>query len=213
MMLKMIDNAVGTLWIVAAPSGGGKTSLVRALIQSLEGIVVSTSHTTRAPRPGEVDGADYFFVDDATFSRMVAEDAFVEHARVFQRAYGTSRAQIEARLRAGIDVVLDIDWQGAAQIKRLFANALSVFVLPPSLDTLRERLLQRQQDTETIIEQRMARARDELSHFHEFDYLIVNDVFEKAADELKTLVCAERLRCARQQVKEQKLLSFLMAAQ
>ena len=209
----MAENYAGTLFIVAAPSGGGKTSLVKKLLSELEHITVSVSHTTRKMRPGEVDGVDYFFLDDKEFMGMVDEGAFVEHARVFNHFYGTSAAQITDRLQAGIDVVLDIDWQGAAQIRHAFADAVSVFVIPPSLEVLKQRLMDRQQDDAQTINNRMQRSQDELSHYPEFDYLIVNDDFETAAAELRSIVVAHRLRMIRQSAQQSKLLSFLLSSQ
>ncbi len=201
----------GSLFIVAAPSGGGKTSLVKQLVQALPGIDVSTSHTTRDMRPTEVNGVDYFFVNDIEFQRMVHDHAFVEHAHVFHHCYGTSAAQINDRLHAGIDVVLDIDWQGAQQIKRAFSDAVSVFIVPPSLEVLNQRLMDRQRDDTHIIADRMQQAREELSHYAEFDYLIVNDDFNQAATELQAIVLAHRLRMTRQSVEQRKLLSFLLS--
>ena len=203
----------GCLFIVAAPSGGGKTSLVRHLVAHMDNIVVSISHTTRNKRPAEVDGVDYFFIDPAMFQHMVETNAFVEHAQVFDHCYGTSFAQIMDRLQQGIDVVLDIDWQGAQQIKRAFTEAVSIFILPPSLQILRERLVSRQQDDVSVIAHRMQRAQDEMRHYNEFDYLIVNDDFEKAASDLAAIVMAERLRRGRQLIQQRKLLSFLMTSQ
>ena len=209
----MANHYMGNLFIVAAPSGGGKTSLVKKLLSSVTDISVSISHTTRKKRPGEVDGVDYFFVDEAKFNQMVDESAFVEYAEVFNHSYGTSVAQITDRLSAGIDIVLDIDWQGAQQIKTLFSDAVSIFVIPPSLEVLKERLKARQQDDETIINTRMHCACNELSHYAEFDYLIVNDNFEKAAGELKAIVTAYRLRMARQVEQQRQLLLFLLSSQ
>ncbi|KTC77041.1 guanylate kinase [Legionella brunensis] len=203
----------GNLIIVAAPSGGGKTSLVRKLVNAMDNIAVSISHTTRSMRPGEKDGVDYFFVDEQQFLAMVNESAFVEYARVFDHHYGTSVAQIKARLESGIDVVLDIDWQGAQQIRRIFPESLSVFIVPPSLNILKQRLLGRRQDNEDVIQERMKRAQDELSHFPEFDYLIVNDDFEKASVELQAIVIANRLKMKRQAQQQRKLLSFLLSSQ
>jgi len=208
----MPDKVSGSLFIVAAPSGGGKTSLVRQLVGSLQDIVVSISHTTRKKRPNEVDGVDYFFVDQPMFMRMVDEGAFLEHAQVYNHYYGTSEAQITKRLNKGIDVVLDIDWQGAQQIRYAFPDSVSIFIVPPSLDVLHQRLTNRQQDAEAIIAERMQRARDELSHYAEFDYLIINDEFAKAADDLRAIVIAHRL-CITQQVERQsQLLSFLLSS-
>lgn len=208
-----MNSYLGSLFIVAAPSGGGKTSLVKKLIQDLSKIEVSISHTTREMRPGERDGVDYFFINETQFLEMVSTGAFVEHAQVFNYHYGTSFEQIEERLQSGIDVVLDIDWQGAQQIKKRFLDAVGVFVVPPSLEILKTRLQTRQRDNEKIIHERMLRAQDELSHFAEFDYLIVNDDFEKAAHELQAIVTAHRLRVARQTQEQQKLLSFLLSSQ
>lgn len=209
----MAENFAGSLFIVAAPSGGGKTSLVKQLVDGLDHIAVSVSHTTRKKRPAETHGVDYFFVDESEFMRMVEDSAFIEHATVFEHFYGTSAAQITDRLHAGIDIVLDIDWQGAQQIKHAFADAVSVFVIPPSLDTLKKRLKDRQQDDTQIIHGRMQRAHDELTHYVEFDYLIVNEDFDKAADELRAIVVAHRLRMARQAEQQRKLLSFLLSSQ
>lgn len=203
----------GNLFIVAAPSGGGKTSLVKRLIESLDDIEVSISHTTRAMRPGEQNGIDYFFIDENEFKRMIDGCAFLEHARVFNHLYGTMMAQITKRLSNGIDMVLDIDWQGAEQIRRTFPDAVSIFIVPPSLEVLKQRLLNRQQDKEEVVSDRMKKAQDELSHYPEFDYLIVNDNFEHAAKELAAIVIANRLRIGRQLKKQSKLLSFLLSSQ
>lgn len=209
----MTEGYTGNLYIVAAPSGGGKTSLVRHLVTTLDDIEISISHTTRAMRPGETDGVDYFFVDEEQFISMVNENAFIEHARVFNHLYGTSAAQITARLQQGIDIVLDIDWQGAEQIRRLFPQAVSVFIVPPSLEELKRRLMNRKQDKDEVISDRMIKAQDELSHYPEFDYLIVNDNFEHAAVELRAIVIANRLQIEKQTKKQTKLLSFLMSSQ
>lgn len=207
----MAGDYTGNLYIVAAPSGGGKTSLVKNLIATLDSIEVSVSHTTRVMRPGEKHGTDYFFVDEEEFIDMVNENAFVEHARVFNHLYGTSTAQIAGRLAQGIDIVLDIDWQGAEQIRRTFPDAISVFIIPPSLEELKSRLMNRRQDKDEVISERMKKAQDELSHYPEFDYLIVNDNFEHAASELEAIVVANRLCMARQVKKQVKLLSFLLS--
>lgn len=212
-MSVIVDDYLGNLFIVSAPSGGGKTSLVKKVVGALDDIEVSISHTTRAMRPGEKDGVDYFFIDKTEFMRMVENCAFLEHAQVFNHLYGTSMAQITTRLHHGIDVVLDIDWQGAEQIRHSFINAVSIFIIPPSLEVLKQRLLNRRQDKDEVISERMKKAQDELSHYPEFDYLIVNDDFEKAALELKSIVMANRLRIERQVKKQAKLLSFLMSSQ
>lgn len=209
----MVSNYSGNLFIVAAPSGGGKTSLVRELVTTLGNIEVSISHTTRAMRPGESEGKDYFFVNDDEFMNMVNNSEFIEHARVFNCLYGTSSGQITKRLSKGIDIVLDIDWQGAEQIRRIFPHAVSIFIVPPSLEELKQRLMNRRQDKDTIISDRMIKAQDELSHYPEFDYLIVNDNFEHAALELRSIVIANRLQMEKQVNKQSKLLSFLMSSQ
>ncbi|KTD43718.1 guanylate kinase [Legionella quateirensis] len=207
----MVGNYSGNLYIVAAPSGGGKTSLVRNLIATLDDIEVSISHTTRPMRPGEQNGVDYFFVSEDEFMQMVNDNAFIEHAQVFNHLYGTSVEQIKRRLQQGIDIVLDIDWQGAEQIRHTFPHAVSIFIVPPSLDELKQRLLNRRQDKDEVISDRMIKAQDELSHYPEFDYLIVNDTFEHAAMDLRAIVTADRLRIDRQVNKQSKLLSFLMS--
>ncbi len=209
----IVGDYSGNLFIVAAPSGGGKTSLVKKLIETLDDIEVSISHTTRMMRPGEQHGVDYFFIDEEEFIHMINDCAFLEHARVFNHLYGTSMEQITNRLQNNIDVILDIDWQGAEQIRRSFPDAVSVFIVPPSLDVLKQRLLKRRQDKDEVISDRMKKARDELSHYPEFDYLIVNDNFEKAAMELGAIVIANRLRVERQINKQSKLLSFLLSSQ
>lgn len=208
-----ISNNLGRLFIVAAPSGGGKTSLVKQLIQDIDNIVVSISHTTRQKRPLENNGVDYFFVTDSEFNQMIDRGEFIEHAQVFNNLYGTSVTQINNRLDAGIDVVLDIDWQGSEQIKRLYPEAVSIFIIPPSLDVLKERLMNRGQDALEVIARRMQQAQDEMSHYHDFDYLIVNDQFTTAAMELVSIVRSERLTIARQEIRQRKLLSFLLTSQ
>ena len=209
----MRKKYLGNLFIVAAPSGGGKTSLVRELASSLPKIKVSISHTTRDARPGEQEGVDYYFIDNNTFQSMIAEDKFIEYARVFDNYYGTSIAQIEDNLCAGFDVILDIDWQGAQQVRRLFPNAVSVFIIPPSVEKLKQRLQGRNQDDASVINQRMNCARDEISHYVEFDYLIVNDDFEQAAFELQAIVMTYRLQIDTQIKKQANLLSFLLASE
>ncbi|KTD22603.1 guanylate kinase [Legionella londiniensis] len=209
----MAERYPGSLFIVAAPSGGGKTSLVKKLVSALDNIEISISHTTRQKRPGEQSGVDYFFVSEEEFKDMIDAGAFVEYARVFGQYYGTSVEQIQDRLQAGIDVVLDIDWQGAQQIKQQFKNAVGIFVIPPSLDTLKQRLTSRRQDDEEVIQKRMQSAKDEMSHYHEFDYLIINDDFEKAAHQLQSIVTAHRLRMQRQRIEQKQLLSFLLSSQ
>jgi guanylate kinase len=207
----MSDKHSGSLFIVAAPSGGGKTSLVWKLINDLTDIEISVSHTTRPKRPGEQHGVDYYFIDENEFQSMVNNDEFIEHASVFGHYYGTSKSQIYKCLTAGVDVLLDIDWQGAAQIKQNFKEAIGIFIIPPSLEALQQRLSDRQQDDQDVINARMKKAQDELSHYKEFDYLIVNDVFDIASNELESIVIAHRLRMSRQLLQQQELLSFLLA--
>lgn len=201
----------GILYIVAAPSGAGKTSLVKRLVDTTPGVVVSISHTTRPPRPGEEDGAHYHFVTDPTFEAMRAEGAFLEHARVFGNRYGTSRAAVEARLAAGLDVILEIDWQGARQVRALAPASATVFILPPSREALRQRLAGRGQDSPETIERRMAAALDELSHYAEFDYLVVNDQFSAALEALRSIVIANRQRREAQLTRQRELLTALLS--
>jgi guanylate kinase len=201
----------GTLFIVAAPSGAGKTSLVHGLLDSLPGIEISVSHTTRAPRPGEMHGRDYFFVQPAEFDALVARSMFLEHARVFDHQYGTSRETVLARLEADIDVILEIDWQGARQVRSQFPDCQSIFILPPSLQVLRERLVRRGQDDPAVIERRMRDAVSEMRHYDEFDYLIVNDDFTASLEALRAIFIARRQRCTRQRERQQGLLRSLLS--
>jgi guanylate kinase len=181
------------LFILSAPSGAGKTSLLHALMNDAEGVAVSVSHTTRKQRPGEIDGQHYHFVTVEDFQRMIASDAFIEHAQVFDNFYGTSKQAVQQQLDSGTDVILEIDWQGARQVRRLFPDAVSVFIVPPSVDALRERLSSRGQDSEEIIERRMSDALAELSHYDEYDYIIINDQFEKALQDLRCVLHAQHL--------------------
>ncbi|MFD2376440.1 guanylate kinase [Ottowia pentelensis] len=191
-------DTLGNLFVVAAPSGSGKSSLVKALMEVDVGVAPSVSHTTRAPRGQEKDGREYFFVDRATFDRMIEAGDFFEWAQVHGNRYGTSRQAIAARMQAGGDVVLEIDWQGALQIRRLFANAILIFVLPPSWDELRARLQRRGEDSDEVIELRLTNAREELAQVNQFDYVIINEVFERALFDLKAIVHAQRLRFSAQ---------------
>jgi len=201
----------GILFVVSAPSGAGKTTLVKALRARMKGFAVSVSHTTRTQRPGEQHGLDYFFVERLEFERMVARGAFVEYARVFDNFYGTARETLETALAKGQDVMLEIDWQGARQIKTLIPACLSIFVLPPSRDTLAERLRGRGQDDEEIIARRMRDAISEMSHYAEYDYLIVNDDFEAALEEMRCIVIASRLQTAHQAERLGGLIDNLLA--
>ncbi|MGR9090541.1 MAG: guanylate kinase [Gammaproteobacteria bacterium] len=184
----------GQLFVVSAPSGAGKTSLVNALIESTDGISASVSHTTRDQRPGETEGEDYFFVDAAEFQRMAAADEFLEHAEVFGNLYGTSKAQIRRTLDSGLDLVLEIDWQGARSVRALYPETVCVFILPPSEETLRERLVGRGRDDPATIDARMRQAMSEMSHFPEYEYLLVNDDFAVALEGLRAIVLASRLQ-------------------
>jgi guanylate kinase len=202
---------IGKLYIISAPSGAGKTSLVKQLVADLDGLTVSVSHTTRKMRPGEAHGQDYYFVSVAEFQAMQEEQAFLEHAQVFDNFYGTAQQTVEENLNRGLDVVLEIDWQGAEQIKKLLPDSLSIFILPPSTEVLFERLRNRGQDGEEIIARRMRDAVTEMSHYNEFDYLVVNDVFEQALTELKSIVIANRLTMQRQLHNLRPLLTSLLA--
>jgi guanylate kinase len=176
------------LFIVAAPSGGGKTSLVAALLERDPGVRLSVSHTTRAPRHGERDGEHYHFVDEATFLQLVSQNAFLEYARVYGHYYGTGRAPVEQLLDQGFSVMLDIDWQGARQVKSAFPGCCSIYILPPSMPELRERLARRGQDSTDVIEKRMQEARSEIAHCMEFDFLVVNNEFAAALEDLLSIV-------------------------
>jgi guanylate kinase len=205
------DHPTGTLYIISAPSGAGKTSLVKALLKATTAITVSVSHTTRKPRPGETDGVEYHFVSVETFRSMVADSAFLEHAQVFDNFYGTSRSAALDLLKRGIDVILEIDWQGARQVRSMIPGAVSIFILPPSRSALEERLRGRGQDGEEVIARRMRDAISEMSHYAEFDYLVINDQFEHALLELQSIIAARRLRTSVQQASQRELLSSLLA--
>jgi len=200
----------GTLYIISAPSGAGKTSLVKELTANEVNIVVSVSHTTRVMRAGEKEGVDYHFVDKETFLSMVGGSAFLEHAKVFDNYYGTSQQHVEQQLLQGRDVILEIDWQGARQVRKQFQDSLSIFILPPSSSALKERLQNRGQDKEEIINRRMKDAVNEMSHYAEFDYIIVNDVFDIALKELGSIFKANRLRQLQQERKLENLLIELL---
>ncbi|MGX8941143.1 guanylate kinase [Symbiopectobacterium sp. Eva_TO] len=205
--------AQGMLYIVSAPSGAGKSSLINALLktQPLYDTQVSISHTTRAKRPGENHGEHYFFVSVDEFKRMIQEDAFLEYAEVFGNYYGTSKTAIEQVLATGVDIFLDIDWQGAEQIRRRMPQARSIFILPPSKEELGRRLRGRGQDSDEVIARRMAQAVAEMTHYAEYDYLIVNDDFDLALSDLKTIIRAERLLLSRQALRHDALITKLLA--
>ncbi len=205
-----MSDPLGTLYVISAPSGAGKTSLVKALLEKMENIGVSVSHTTRAKREGEQDGVDYNFVDKAMFEKMVGEAAFLEHAQVFDNYYGTAAVNIETTLKQGDDVILEIDWQGAAQVRKQLPYAVNIFILPPSQSALEERLRGRGQDSDEIIARRMRDAKNETSHYSEYDYLVVNDDFDNALEELKSIVLARRCRYAAQSQCLSPLLQELL---
>ena len=196
----------GNLFVIAAPSGAGKTSLVDALLKQEPNIRLSISYTTRAPRPGEVDGREYHFLDRAAFERMIAAGDFLEHANVYGNYYGTSRRWIDEQLEGDHDVLLEIDWQGARQVKKLFPHMVGISIVPPSLEELRSRLQGRGKDAPEVIEKRMSTAREELAHVLEFSYIIVNERFEAALSDLQAVVRASRVTCAQQQVRLAKLI-------
>jgi guanylate kinase len=199
----------GNLFVVAAPSGAGKSSLVKALMELDAGVQHSVSHTTRAPRGQEFHGREYFFIDDAQFDEMVATNAFLEWAYVHGNRYGTSSATIQERISQGMDVVLEIDFQGAIQIKRLFANAVLIFILPPSWEELRSRLHRRGEDAPDVIETRLANAATEMAQAHEFDFVIINQLFDKALFDLKAIVHAQRLKYASQRTLRSDIFQAL----
>jgi len=200
----------GTLYTISAPSGAGKTSLVNALVGRCPGLRVSVSHTTRPVRPQEQDGVNYHFVSQAEFRAMLERAEFLEHAEVFGNFYGTSQAWVEQELASGMDVILEIDWQGARQVRRLIPSTLSIFILPPSRDTLLQRLRSRGQDDEATISARMAQAVEEMSHYPEGDFLVVNRDFDRALAELEAIVTSQRLRTERQQASLAPLLRDLL---
>jgi guanylate kinase len=199
----------GTLFIVTAPSGAGKTSLVKALIGREQNIRVSVSHTTRAKRPNEEDGVNYHFVDKAEFMDMLQRGSFFESAEVYGNHYGTSQLRVNEQLDAGLDVILEIDWQGAVQVRNLDSNACSIFILPPSLETLKTRLLDRAQDDTETIEKRMKQAVAEISHVAEADFVVINDDFDTALEDLAAIVRSYRLTIKYQEKKQAALLGSL----
>ena len=203
----------GTLYIVSAPSGAGKSSLINALLETnpTYDMKVSVSHTTRGMRPGEENGVHYNFVNVEEFTDLVKQGAFLEHAEVFSNYYGTSRPWIEQQLDKGIDVFLDIDWQGAHQIRKLMPAAKSLFILPPSKEELERRLNTRGQDSEAVIARRMEEARSEISHYNEYNYVIVNDDFDVALIDFKAIIRAERLKQDKQTAKYRNILTALLA--
>ncbi len=203
--------AVGTLFIISAASGTGKTSLVKELLATTKNLVVSVSHTTREPRRGEIDGEHYYFTNKEEFMRLVGEAEFLEHAEVFGNYYGTSKTAVNDLLNAGVDVILEIDWQGALQVKRQFKDAVLIFILPPNREALRSRLSNRAQDTLKVIEERLAGAVREMQEYVNFDYIVINDDFNQALNELQSIVCTYRLQVTKQSAKNQQLISNLLS--
>jgi len=208
---------MANLFIISAPSGCGKTSLVEALIKKTKNLCVSVSHTTRPPRPDEANGINYYFVSIDEFEEMIKQNAFVEHAMVFDNHYGTSSQLIKEKLNEGVDVILEIDWQGARQVKENMPNAISIFILPPSKEALLGRLKQRAQDDDETINKRMSDAQNQMQHFNEFDYLVINDDFNSALNDLNLIICrpekaSERfnLSLSEQSKKYKKLLKKLI---
>lgn len=200
----------GNLFIITAASGAGKTSLIKALLENEPSIKLSVSHTTRAPRPGEINGEHYHFVDEATFIAELNAGDFLESAHVHGAYYGTSQSVVTATLNRGEDLILEIDWQGAAQVRQLYPQAISIFILPPSIEALEKRLNNRGQDSQAVIEKRLAAARNEMSHVGEFDYVTINDEFDVALEDLRAIVRASRLKRDIQLQRHAQMLQSLI---
>jgi guanylate kinase len=203
--------STGTLYIISAPSGAGKTSLITALLKTLNGAEMAVSHTTRKPREGELDGKHYHFVDADAFLDGVHNGDFLEHANVFGNHYGTSKKSVEDILKKGIDVILEIDWQGAQQVRLLMPEALSIFILPPSKAELERRLRGRGTDSDEVIAKRLGQSCDDIKHYAEFDYIVINDDFDDSVNTLKSIFVANRARCEQQQKINDDLLRELTA--
>ncbi len=206
-----MQDLLGNLFIISAPSGAGKSTLINALLKQHADMQLSVSHTTRSPRPGETNGVQYHFTDVPTFKQLIEQDQFIEWAEVFGNYYGTSKAALADKLTQGIDVFLDIDWQGARQIKQQLPFVISIFILPPSVKALEQRLNQRGQDSAEVIAGRMAKARDEISHAGEYDYWVVNDDLELALQQFSGIIQSQRLKQNKQAIRQQKLISGLLA--
>ncbi len=200
----------GSLFIVTAPSGAGKTSLVKALLAKTMGLEVSVSYTTRKPRPGEQNGVHYHFIDVPAFERMIAQGVFLEHAKVFENYYGTSHEKVAEKLLHGIDLILEIDWQGARQVRAFFPNAVGIFILPPSRAALEQRLRGRNTDSDEIIKRRLREAVNDMSHHDEFEFVVINDEFERALLDLRSIVIAQHLRLSMSQRRLAPLLPDLL---
>ncbi len=206
-----MSHKSGTLFMVSAPSGAGKTSLVQAVLEQVDNLSVSISHTTRKPRIGEKNGEAYHFVDEAEFKQMIKDNRFLEYATVFKHHYGTSKQHIEEDLAAGKNIILDIDWQGARQIKSLLRNSVGIFILPPDYHSLRDRLINRHDEDMEMVEYRMQQARNEMSHFKEYDYVVINDNFDEAVDELTAIITATNLGSCRQSAYFDSVVNEIMA--
>jgi len=202
----------GSVYVISAPSGAGKTSLVRTLVREDPGLLISISHTTRPKRPAEVDGDHYHFISPRQFQEMSDPGGFIEHAHVFGNDYGTSHSWVESQRHSGYDIILEIDWQGARQVREQVRDSIGIFLLPPSLEQLEQRLRQRQQDSDEIIWQRMQAAVKEIHHFNEYQYLIINDDFAMALSELRCIIASHRLCQSRQAATHAKLIAGLLAA-
>jgi len=206
-----MDLHTGNLFILSAPSGAGKSSLYKALLKADDKVRISISHTTRAARSGEEHGREYYFTEDEDFLDMIAEEAFFEHAQVFDNFYGTSKASIFNMLEQGLDVILEIDWQGARQVRKLYPDAIGIFILPPSLAILEKRLRDRGTDSEEVIQRRMSKAVNEISHYNEYDFVIVNDDFETALAQMKSIFTAMRSKNTVMKQKYGNLLNDLLS--
>lgn len=209
-MLSKPKPLAGTLFIISAPSGGGKTSLVHALLKTIPNLEVSISYTTRKKRPSEQDGVNYHFIDELKFKLLLQQQAFLEHAIVFGNYYGTSKEWVEKKLQEGVDVILEIDWQGAKQVRELMPDSVGIFILPPSWEALTQRLRERAQDDEVVIKRRLDEAHGEMAHYRDYDYLVINDNFDRALADLKAIILARRLRLQAQEIRSVGLLQNLL---
>ncbi|BCE03772.1 guanylate kinase [Marinicellulosiphila megalodicopiae] len=201
---------MGRLYIVSAPSGAGKSSLLTALIDQVQDVKISVSTTTRASRPGEINGKHYNFVTIEQFESMIQQDEFYEHAKVFGNYYGTSKSWVAEQLESGVDVILEIDWQGAQQMREVTKDIITIFIVPPSIEALHNRLVGRGQDSDEIIEKRMSEARSEISHYDEYDYVVINDEFDHAVNQIKSIFASNRLTLETQQRTNKALLEALL---
>ena len=207
----MSNNIGGNIFILAAPSGAGKTSLVKALLEKNNNLTISTSHTTRQPRENEIDGEDYYFIQEEEFKNLVKKDYFIEHAKVFGNYYGTSLSLVKSELKAGKDIILEIDWQGARKVRSAGLDVTTIFILPPDFKTLKRRLLKRKKDSIEVIEQRMCAALKEVSHYKEFEFIIINDVFEEALTKLHDIITNPKTNLHRQSSFFDNFISQMMA--